>query len=60
MGYTQIGQEMFVIISLTSGPLTFNIAVPIFVAKEIARELRDTAETAEVQIIKPPSMLAQA
>ena len=57
-GYIQLGQEMFVQINVQSGSLAHTLFMPIDNAKQFAKAIREAAETAEVQIIKPASMLA--
>jgi uncharacterized membrane protein len=56
-GYQQVGEEMWVTLSISMGPMTTALAVPISIAKDIARRLREAADTAGQQIIKPPSAL---
>jgi hypothetical protein len=59
-GWIQLGQQIFVQLNLQTGALSQSVFLPIDNAKAFARAIREAAETAEVQIIKPPSLLAQA
>ena len=58
VGHQQIGQEMFVTLMINVGTMTTTLALPVDAAKHMSRLIKDGAETAEVQIIKPPSLLA--
>jgi hypothetical protein len=59
IGFQQIGDGMFVTIQISVATLTIQLAMPVEAAKIFSRQIRDAAETAEVQVIKPASMLAQ-
>jgi hypothetical protein len=56
-GWIQIGQEIFVQINVQSGSLAQSLFLPIDNSKAFSKAIREAAETAEVQIIKPPSLL---
>jgi hypothetical protein len=56
-GFEQVGQEFYVMVQLTTGCMTFRVSLPIAAAKHMSKVIRDAAETAEVQIIKPPSQI---
>lgn len=54
-GHQQVGEEFWTTLQISVGMMTMVLVVPIAVAKDISRRIRDAAETAEVQVIKPVS-----
>jgi hypothetical protein len=59
-GFQQIGDKFFVVINVGSSAIATTLVVEIDVAKQLAKIVKEAAETAEVQIVKPPSLLHQA
>jgi phosphotransacetylase len=57
-GFQQIGQEMFVVIQVGTGMIACTLVLQVPAAKQFAKSIKEAAETAEVQVIKPPSMLS--
>ena len=57
-GFQQIGDQMFVTMQIAIGTLSVTVAMPVEAAKIFSRKVKEAAESAEVQVIKPPSMLA--
>ena len=57
-GYQQIGDKYFVVLNVGGAMLASTLVVEIEVAKQLAKIIKEAAETAEVQIVKPPSMLS--
>jgi hypothetical protein len=57
-GYRQIGQEIYVDLILQCGTVAITATLAIGHAKAFAKAIRECAEIAEVQVIKPPSMLS--
>jgi hypothetical protein len=59
-GFQQIGDKMFVVVNMGTGMIATTLVLEPDAAKQLARSIKEAAEVAEVQIIKPRSMLAEA
>ena len=58
--YVQIGTEKFVKLVVGGNVLAVTVCLPLDAMKALIRSGREALEFAEVQVIKPPSNLAQA
>lgn len=58
-GYQQIEQEFFITLSFAVGPVNFVCFLSMDHARQFVKGVREALDTAAVQIIKPPSMLAE-
>jgi hypothetical protein len=56
--YQQIGDKYFVVINCGTAMLATTLVLEIEAARNLSEAIKDTAETAAAQIIKPPSMLS--
>jgi ribosomal protein S5 len=56
-GFQQIGDQMFVTVAIMIGNVNVAVTLAIDHAKAFSKAIKDAAETAEVQIIKPKSLL---
>jgi len=56
--YQQIGTEMFVVMNIGNQVHATTLILTIDAAKAFSRQIKETAETAEVQVLKPVSALA--
>ena len=57
-GFQQIGDKYFVLINIGGSALATTIVVEIEVARQLSKIIKEAAEEAAVQVIKPPSLLS--